>query len=281
MYYWSMFGFFFKKNMCDVWDNLFYAIIVNFFVLVVSVGLGFVIRYATLFEGEGLASHVVFASSIFLAVLVLSTFYFAGGENAMSSVNYNTPRYGRFFARILPSLKEGLFCALFISVVALVAVVSMPFYFRMWRPSDGSRGSLVWFIIMVMIFWFIVTTVIALQWFMPVRIMMKNGFFKCLKKSYILFFDNIGFTMGLFGVNILNVLLTAVTFGLFPGLTGITVTNMNALKLRMYKYDWIEVNPDLTLEERRNVPWEALLAKDKKTLGPRTLKSYLFPWREK
>ena len=63
-------------------------------------------------------------------------------------------------------------------------------------------------------------------------------------------------------------------------MTGIMITNMNAFRLRMYKYDWLEVNPDLTMEERKDVPWDALIAKDKKTLGPRPLKSFIFPWKE-
>lgn len=109
---------------------------------------------------------------------------------------------------------------------------------------------------------------------------MKNGFFKCLKKSYLLLLDNLGFTFALALVNFLNLLITLFTFGLCPGLTGIIITNMNALRLRMYKYDWLEVNPGLSMQERKDVPWDELLAKDKKTLGPRPLKSFIFPWKE-
>ena len=47
-----------------------------------------------------------------------------------------------------------------------------------------------------------------------------------------------------------------------------------------YKYDWIEVNPGLSAKERKNVPWNDLLAKDRKLLGQRTLKGFFFPWKD-
>ena len=52
------------------------------------------------------------------------------------------------------------------------------------------------------------------------------------------------------------------------------------IRLLLYKYDWIEVNPGLSAKERKNVPWNDLLAKDRKLLGPRTLKGFFFPWKE-
>lgn len=275
-----MFGFYFKKNLCDVWDNIFYVVITNFFAL-----LSFFIVFALFkFElsmnlAQEYAKLVYFATFLFSCVLVC-TVAFTGGKNAFNAANFNTPRYGDFFGNFLPSIKDGLFAGIFIGMVSLVGSVSIPFYFRMWKPADGSTGSILWLAFIVVIFWFLVTTFFAMQWFIPVRVIMKNGYFKCLKKCYILFIDNMSFTFGMFGVNILNLLLTVVTFGLFPGMTGIIFTNMNALRMRLYKYDWIEVNPDLTPEERRNVPWDDLIAKDMKTLGPRPLKSFIFPWKE-
>ena len=64
------------------------------------------------------------------------------------------------------------------------------------------------------------------------------------------------------------------------GMTGVIFTNVNALRICLYKYDWLEVNPGISLEQRKNVPWEDLIAKDRKTLGPRTLKGFIFPWKE-
>ena len=74
--------------------------------------------------------------------------------------------------------------------------------------------------------------------------------------------------------------LTIITFGLIPGLNGINLTCTNALRLLLYKYDWIEVNPTLTRKEQKDVPWDDLLVNDRRTLGPRTLRSFIFPWKD-
>lgn len=275
-----MFGFFFKKNLCDVWDNLFYVVITNFFSLVAIFGAAMLFRFELISDIPENWVKPVFFFSFLLVCVVLCTIAFAGAENANNVANFNSARYGKFFRSLLPSLKDGAFIGLFIGIVSAVGFVSIPFYFRMWRPADGSNGSLVWLLFIIIIFWFLFITFFALQWFLPVRVIMKNNYRKCLKKCYILFLDNIGFTFSLVFVNILNVMLTVVTFGLYPGMTGIVITNVNALRLRLYKYDWIEVNPDLPPEERKNVPWDDLLAKDRKTLGPRPIKSFIFPWKE-
>ena len=110
---------------------------------------------------------------------------------------------------------------------------------------------------------------------------MNNGFLKCLKKCYIITFDNLGFTLGLTFLNIAHLLLTVITLGITPGLTGITITNTNALRLRLYKYDWLEVNPELSNKEKKRVPWNELLARDKEILGPVTFKTFIKPWKNK
>ena len=41
-----MFKFFFKKNFVDIWENLFYVILINFFKVVVSAGTFVCVSYA-------------------------------------------------------------------------------------------------------------------------------------------------------------------------------------------------------------------------------------------
>ena len=109
---------------------------------------------------------------------------------------------------------------------------------------------------------------------------MHNNFLKILKKCYIVFLDNLGFSFGLFFLNLLNLVISVFTVTVMPGINGIILTQTNAFRLRLYKYDWFEVNPDLTPAERKNVPWDQLLAKDKKQFGHKTFKTILFPWKE-
>ena len=50
---------------------------------------------------------------------------------------------------------------------------------------------------------------------------------------------------------------------------------------RLYKYDYLEEHPELTTKkERRHIPWEELIYEDRETLGPRKLKSFIFPWKD-
>ena len=35
-----------------------------------------------------------------------------------------------------------------------------------------------------------------------------------------------------------------------------------------------------TKKERRQIPWEELIYEDRETLGPRKLKSFIFPWKD-
>jgi putative membrane protein len=65
-----------------------------------------------------------------------------------------------------------------------------------------------------------------------------------------------------------------------PGVSGVILAYNNALRLRMYKYDWLETQSGLSRKDaRRRIPWDELLAEDKETLGPRDFKSFIFPWK--
>ncbi|MDR2103555.1 MAG: hypothetical protein LBP42_05565, partial [Treponema sp.] len=64
---------------------------------------------------------------------------------------------------------------------------------------------------------------------------------------------------------------------LFPGPAGILLYLDEAVRLRIFKYDWLEANPG---ENRRKVPWDALLIDDREKTGTRSLKSFIFPWKD-
>ena len=275
-----MFGFLVKKNFCDIWDNMFHLIIVNLFLIVCTVaGLALCYFVSAIPGTEGfkmLYQIIMF----FIVMAVLGALVFAEGDNAAKIANFGTAKVGAYFSNIGSSFKDGALFGLFVALLSAVAFVTIPFYFRIWIPADGSEGSTWGLALLAIVFWLLVITVLALQWFLPIRSLMHNPFLKCLKKCYILFFDNVGFTIALFLNNLLLILISIFTIGLIPSISGITLANTNALRLRLYKYDWIEVNPRLTKEQLRDVPWDELLQTDKETLGPRKLKSFFFPWKQ-
>ena len=85
--------------------------------------------------------------------------------------------------------------------------------------------------------------------------------------------------------NLVIFAISCVTFLLIPGLNGIVLSSTNALRIRLYKYDWIEkmseTDPEFAndRDKRSEVPWDELLADDMESLGPRKPSSFIFPWK--
>ncbi len=92
---------------------------------------------------------------------------------------------------------------------------------------------------------------------------------------YILL-DNPGFCIGLLIGTLFVFFVSVFTAFLLPGLTTIMLWHNAALKLRLYKYDYLEEHPD----GRRSIPWDALLVEEREKVGKRTLKGMIFPWKE-
>jgi uncharacterized membrane protein YesL len=118
--------------------------------------------------------------------------------------------------------------------------------------------------------------VLALQFFFPVQSRLDKKFGKILKKMFLLFLDNPLFSVGLLVGAVATLALSAFTALLLPGIASILLWWNVALKLRIYKYDYLEKHPDA----RRNIPWDALLVEDRERVGKRTLKGMIFPWKE-
>ncbi len=268
----DMFGFFFKKNFCDVWDNLLHTVIINLIMLTLLLALAGLCLLSSYLPGGESLKNIYTLLAILLSSIILHIFILAEGENAVKIASYEAPKLSKFFTNIVPSIKDGALFGAFVAILFGVACVSLPYY--------AAQGNIVGLVMMSIVFWMLVISVLALQWFLPVRSIMHNDFKKCLKKCYIIFFDNTLFTIGVGLVNLLNIVITVFTLGILNGTATMSITTTNALRLRLYKYDWYEVNPGLTRQQRKDVPWEDLIANDKRILGPRKWKSFIFPWKE-
>lgn len=267
-----MFGFFIKKNFCDIWDNLFPLIFSNIVPVAVIVGSYFAIITASAINPYLPNLAFLVCSGLLMSVL------FAWGANARKIADFNSARWSLFFASLKNCFITGFCFGVLISAVFLVARNAFGFYFGMFAKD----GNMIGLLFAAMIGWFVLIVIMAFQWFVPLYFLQEqNGFLKCLKKSFIVFFDNAGFSFVVFINNVLLLALTVLTFGFIPGLNGITLTSTNALRLRLYKYDWLEEHEDYIndRDKRNEVPWDQLIAEDKESLGPRKLSSFLFPWK--
>lgn len=272
-----MFGFLLKKNFCDGWDNLFSLVILNVLFLVCEFGVILLDAFVVSNLSEDVNSTLFILIQVlfvFLAIFVINIFSFTYGEQAVIVADFGGVRLLDFF-KIIPSvLKDAFLMTLLVTVVLFVSAYSITFYMFDQQTLTGLFvGSL--------LFWIDVFLALSLQWFVPIRSTFHNDFMKCLKKSFIIFMDNTGFSISIFIYNIILIILTIPPIGFFPSVIGITLAQQNAFRLRMYKYDYLEEHPELkTPKERRQIPWEELIFEDRETLGPRKLKSFLFPWKE-
>lgn len=266
-----MFKFFLKKNFCDGWDNLFFLLVSNVITIALLAGFALLIRLAA-----GISLLAVLGVAV-LALGILMAIVFAWGAVARKIADFNAPSASLFFRSLKESWKTGFLFGVLLGVFALVIVVAVSYYLRL---AFAGQSFGVFFALLLVVFAWV--SAMALQWFIPLYFLQEeNTFFKCLKKSFIIFFDNAAFSFGMFLYNLALLALSCVLFFLLPGVHGITLSCTNALRLRLYKYDWLEEHPDYVndRDKRADVPWNDLLSDDKESLGERKLTSFIFPWK--
>ncbi|MBO7420999.1 MAG: hypothetical protein J6U06_07760 [Spirochaetaceae bacterium] len=258
--------FLLKKNFCDGWDNLLSLIGYNCILLALTGGVYFSLAKLPPFAGIPIAAILL----LFLVIMIFA-------------INQTTAKYADFksvpikdtFLEIPNVWKDALLFTALIVVIALIAVKCIPFYFNM--------NSMIGLFLSSVMFWFVVTIVLALQWFLPIQAQLGNKFKKTFKKCFIIFFDNMGFSIFMFIYTLILTAISALTSSLVPGVSGILLSYNNAFRLRLYKYDWLEEHADELKEQgkkRPHIPWSELIADDRETLGPRSLKSFIFPWKD-
>ena len=272
-----MYGFLFKKNFCDGWDNLFSVVVTNVLFLVSMVGIILLSSFVTSHLGENttdMAFYLIQTGILFLSIFIFNIFDFAYGELAQKIANFEGIHLLDFFKRIPGVLLDALLFSILIIVIVFVSAYSLNFYII-------QQQSLISLFVGALLFWIDIFIALSLQWFVPIRNTFHNKFFKCLKKCFIISMDNTGFSIIMGIYNLLLLALSILPIGFFPSVAGISISKHNAFRLRMYKYDYLEEHPELkTLKERRKIPWEELIYEDREALGPRKFKSFLFPWKE-
>lgn len=209
-------------------------------------------------------------SFIFIWIITIPLLGFSNAAHRLA--DFKSVSVKEVFASFISVWREALLFGLILAALVFAAFIALPFYFAMGNILGLVLGSV--------IFWVLVVSVLSLQWFMPLQSYFGGSFRKNLKKSFILFFDNAGFSLFMFIYSCILFALSGFLGFMAPGITGIILGYNNALRLRMYKYDWLEKQTEFSPKQaRRHIPWDELLAEDRETLGPRDLKSFIFPWK--
>lgn len=265
-----MTGFFLKKCFCDGWDNILALVAYNLLCLVLIVGAWFFALQLKTFAILAVLGVAVCVVLLFMILL---------------AVNQTTAKFAAFkyvsvketLVEVFAKWKEALVLTGICIVLVYMVKGGLPFYFGMYRES----GNIFSLFLASVLFWFLVVTVLSLQWYFPIRAQLNNGIVKSLKKCFMLFFDNSLFSVFMFVYALFLLGLSFFLAFMVPGFSGILLAWNNAFRLRLYKYDWIEAHPELSPKAaRKQIPWDELLAEDRETLGPRTLRSFIFPWKD-
>jgi len=256
-----MFGFLIKKTFFDMWDNLFRILLLN---------LGFIVITAIFLLLPLLSGIPALMITVLVIGVALFTVYTGAASKMCAEIaDYKQPGFSDFFSFVKRSLVPSLLIALAAAAYVLIVVIAFRFY--------GNMKSMVGTLAAALLFWITIAIVLSLQFFFPIQSRLDNKFAKTLKKSFLVFLDNPGFTIALFLSSLLIMGVSVFTALLLPGIASLLLWWNNAFKLRLYKYDWLEKNPQ---GNRRHIPWDALLVEDRERVGKRTLKGMIFPWKE-
>jgi hypothetical protein len=257
-----MIGFLLKKNFFDLWDNLFRLVLIN---------LGFIASLAipvfipTLFqELPALGMTALIIGGLWCCVY-LST----AALTLKSLSDYGSFGFSDFFGNIKAAWPAGLFIGGFIIAAYVLCALVIPFYFGM--------GTIVGLLLAAVVFWTMATAVLAFQFFFAVRSRLGTKLRSVIKKCFIIFFDNPMFCIFSFLYNTICLILSTFLAFMLPGPAGLLLFLDEALRLRLLKYDWLEANPEAN---RRKIPWDALLIEEKKKTGSRSLRNFIFPWKD-
>ena len=257
-----MFGFLVKKAFFDMWDNLFRVLLMN---------VGYVALLALF---SFLASAAISIPGISVALVVIGVALAAVYTGAVSRMcaeiaDYRQPGFADFIRFLRETFVSSLLLAL--AVVAYGFVVSVAFRFY------GGMKSIVGPLAVALLFWVTMAWLLSVQYYFPIQSRLDRKFRKIFRKTFLVFFDNPGFSIGLLICALIVLTVSVFTALLLPGLATILLWWNVAFKLRLYKYDWLEENPGAN---RRKVPWDALLVADRERVGKRTLRGMIFPWKE-
>jgi len=258
-----MIGFLLKKSFFDGWDNLISIVLMN---------LGFILCLAAIFFLPSFGESVFGGASMFLVIPgILLIHVYAGAVSALirEVSDFKSFEIKKVVEGLRMNWKISLLLGLFNSLIFVIIMIAFPFYIS-FGNFLGVAGA--GFIFWVSFFWFV-----SIQYFFPVYTRLEGSFLKSIKKCVLISLDNPGFSIFSLIYSAILLVLSVITAFMIPGIAGILLFQQNAIKLRIYKYDWLEENPD---GDRKKIPWDALLYEDRERIGPRSIKGMIFPWKD-
>jgi len=260
-----MIGFLLKKTLYDLWDNMFRIVVLNLgflFCIAIPIFLPILVSRFT-------DSLVLEITSTVLGIFICSVYLATVSFTIKSISDYGTFNFGDFLRNIRAALPAGIAMGLFVFLLIFVITIVLPFYFGM--------GPILGWALTGIIFWIIIYSIISFQFYFPVYVRLGSKVRKSFKKCLLVSLDNTGLAFFMIIHNTIALLLSAVFAFMFPGPVGVLLYLDEALRLRLLKYDWLEANPNAN---RRKIPWDELLIEEREKTGNRSIKNFIFPWKD-
>jgi len=259
-----MIGFLIKKTLYDLWDNMFRIVLLN---------LGFYICTAVPLL-PALLPNIIDSSPIVIIFAVLGTLicsiYLSTAALTIKSISdYGNITFKDFFGNLKTALPAGIAMFVFLFIIYVVLTVVIPFY--------ASMASIVGLIISALLVWVVIFAFLSFQFYFSVYARLGAKLIKSLKKCMLISLDNTGMAIFLLIHNILALLISVIFVFMFPGPVGVLLYLDEAIRLRLLKYDYLEANPTAN---RKKIPWDALLIEEREKTGNRTLRNFIFPWKD-
>jgi len=259
-----MFFFLLKKAFFDSWDHLGTVLLGN-----LSIFFSFALLYWPITK---LIENGYSSGLFFFIPLIFILFAASGTVSSLISiiVDYRRTSWSDIPESIKKTWKNSIFLAIFITVTVFLSVLGI-YYYSHYKNIAALAAA-------AFLFWTLFGVYLVLIWFFPVSNRLNGGFFKLIKKSFIILLDNPGLSLfiGLIIVPLELVLWPLTAMTLF-GPAGIMVYTESALKLLLFKYDWLEENPG---KQKKDIPWYDLLFDEQEKVGKRSLKGMIFPWKD-
>jgi len=255
-----------RKTLYDLWDNMFRIVALNLgFIACTAIPVFLPALTARIFPSAALEMIITALGMLICAV------YLSAVSLSIKTISDNgTFHFAEFFSNFKIAWRPGLVMGGFVFLLFLIITIVLPFYLTMEPPFAGLALAAI-------IFWTLIFALLSFQYYFTVYTRLGGSIRKSFKKCMLLSMDNSGFSFFLFIHNIFALALSAVFAFMFPGPAGILLYLDEALRLRLLKYDWLEANPDAN---RRQVPWDALLIEEREKTGTRSLKNFIFPWKD-
>jgi len=253
-------GFLIKKSFWDFWDRMGLMVLINIGFLFLGAGGFFLITLLT-------GSAVLFYGGMFLLFVILGL-YTGMSTGMIHDVIYHKPfKWSRFGYHLKQTAGRSLILFFGSLVFSFLVSTAFRFYF-------ANAGYIVSLVAFFMVLWVSIFLMMAMMWFFPLFNLMGNPLKKHIKKCFLLTLDNTGLSIFMFIWTIILILLSGITVFLLPGFSAIILFFHNALKLLMYKYDYLEESEE---HDRKNIPWRALLKTERDNLGQRGWSDFFRP----